>query len=205
MKKTKVFLLGGGSILQDATSNRSIFYYNYIMKMAIRCHCKTMLYANGIGPITKERNRKRTIKLLNQIDLITVRDSDSAELLRSFNITSPIVITADDAFSQRFLPKSADQTDEQNTVVGVNFKLSTESDERIEDLAHALAALAEKHHLFYYLIPYHLGQDLPPLQSLNRMIPKVSKVIHPDGDPATTVQAIASCDYHICERLIIFS
>lgn len=201
MKKTKVFLLGGGSILQDATSNRSIFYYNYIMKMAIRCHCKTMLYANGIGPITKERNRKRTIKLLNQIDLITVRDSDSAELLRSFNITSPIVITADDAFSQRFLPKSADQTDEQNTVVGVNFKLSTESDERIEDLAHALAALAEKHHLFYYLIPYHLGQDLPPLQSLNRMIPKVSKVIHPDGDPATTVQAIASCDYHICERL----
>ena len=33
------------------------------------------------------------------------------------------------------------------------------------------------------------------------MIPKVSKVIHPDGDPATTVQAIASCDYHICERL----
>lgn len=201
LKQTKVFLLGGGSILQDATSNRSLFYYSYIMKMAVRCHCKTMLYANGIGPITKKRNQKRTIKLLNQIDLITVRDCDSAELLHSFNITTPIVVTADDVFSQSFPQKSTEQTIEQKNIVGVNFKLSAETDERIEELAKALAILAEKHRLFYYLIPYHLGQDLLPLQSIHKIIPDISKVIHPNGDPLTTVQAIASCNYHICERL----
>ena len=34
MKKTKLFMLGGGSLLQDVTSNRSLFYYLFMMKQA---------------------------------------------------------------------------------------------------------------------------------------------------------------------------
>ncbi len=204
MKQTKVFLLGGGSILQDTTSNRSIFYYNYIMRMALRCHCKTMLYANGIGPITKERNRLQTIKLLNKIDLITVRDADSADLLCQFKVDRPIIVTADDAFSQDLsavVPAQRSPQSEGKTVVGINFKLQTEATETLKEIANGLKILAEKHSLFYYLIPYHLGQDLPPLQALNEQLPEISTVIQPDAAPLSTIQYAAACDFHICERL----
>ena len=204
IKNTKVFLLGGGSILQDATSNRSIFYYHYIMRMAIRCHCKTMLYANGIGPITKERNRKRTINLLNKIDLITVRDKDSAELLRKFNVNRPIIVTADDAFSQDLSAVSPIESVPQakdKTLVGVNFKLTVNDTKSIQEIANGLIALAKKHALYYYLIPYHLGQDLPPLKALQALMPQISTVVEPQPDPISTIRAAAACDYHICERL----
>ncbi len=204
MKKTKVFLLGGGSILQDATSNRSIFYYHYIMKMAIRCHCKTMLYANGIGPITNKRNRKKTIKLLNKVDLITVRDADSADLLRKFNISKPVIVTADDVFSfdiSSVSPASKLPQAKEKTIVGVNFKLDPQATHTLLEIAEGLKELSQKYQFFYYLIPYHIGQDLPLLQKLHALLPEISAPIEATADPISTIRYAAACDYHICERL----
>ncbi len=205
MKKTKVFLLGSGSILQDATSNRSIFYYHFIMRMAVRYHCKTMLYANGIGPIHRPINQRTTAKLLNQMDLITVRDQESIEQLRKFKVHTPVFLTADDSFSYDrndlpSLPK--DPNTAGKTIVGVNFisKLMSMPG-AVTEIAAALSSLAETHSFFYNLIPLHLDQDTFILQELHRLLPKCSRLIQPTGDPEELIAVIAAGHYHIFERL----
>ena len=200
MKKTKVFLLGSGSILQDSTSNRSIFYYHYILQMALRHNCKVMLYANGIGPIKNTWNRKRTTKLLNQIELITARDEESIKLLKKLNIHCPTVLTADDVFSLR-LPETGTLTPVKDaigkTIVGVNFKLEINESEQINKIAAALTVLAHKYRLFYYLIPFHQGQDLPALRLLHCELPGISYLV---DDSNEIIQYIQLAEFQIFER-----
>lgn len=44
---------GGGSLLQDTTSTRSLFYYLSVIRCAELLGKPVMLYANGIGPVHK--------------------------------------------------------------------------------------------------------------------------------------------------------
>ncbi len=100
MKKAKMLLFGGGSLLQDATSSKSVLYYLAVLRLAQKCGLKTMLYANGVGPILKKRNRALAARILNRTDLITLRDDKSDEELRALGVTSPkTIITADPAFT----------------------------------------------------------------------------------------------------------
>lgn len=100
MKKAKMLLFGGGSLLQDVTSSKSILYYLAIISLAQSCGIKTMLYANGIGPINKKINRRFAAKVLNKVDVITLRDDKSDEELKKLGVVSPrVIITADPAFT----------------------------------------------------------------------------------------------------------
>lgn len=100
MLESKMLLFGGGSLLQDVTSSKSILYYLAIISLAQRCGIKTMLYANGIGPIVKKRDRRLAAKILNKVDVITLRDDKSDEELKNLGVTNPkVVITADPAFT----------------------------------------------------------------------------------------------------------
>ncbi|MBR3933832.1 MAG: polysaccharide pyruvyl transferase CsaB [Clostridia bacterium] len=100
MQHSKLLLFGGGSLLQDVTSSKSILYYLTIINMAHKCGLKIMLYANGIGPITKKINRHLCSKILNKVDIITLRDDKSDEELKKLGVTTPrVIITADPAFT----------------------------------------------------------------------------------------------------------
>ncbi len=100
MKQAKMLIFGGGSLLQDVTSSKSLKYYLMIIALAESCGLKTMLYANGIGPIRKRADRRLTARILNRVDLITLRDDKSDEELKKLGVTKPeIIITADPAFT----------------------------------------------------------------------------------------------------------
>lgn len=99
MGKTRLYISGGGTLMQDVTSTRSILYYLLNIRLAKRRGNRVMLYGCGIGPIQREKNRKRTAKTLNQYaDAITVRDDYSMQLLHALNVTRPQMhLTADPA------------------------------------------------------------------------------------------------------------
>ncbi len=204
MKKTKVFLFGSGSILQDATSNRSIFYYYFIMKMALHYHCKTMLYANGIGPINNPKNRKSIARILDKIDVITIRDRDSIELMHQLKPDRTAYLTQDDAFSYdvgAVSPLPLEKDVSGKTVVGVNFKFGAKDEAQIGELAKALQTLAKKHQLYYLLIPYHLSQDLEPLRKLHDLLPDITELSTATYDPDLLIRYAACCKFQIVERL----
>lgn len=111
MKNTKLLISGGGSLIQNVTSNKSLAYYLAIICLAKKLNKKIMLYANGIGPISDSVNYKKINRVLNFADLITLREPSSLKELERFGVTHPkILVTADPAFS--LFPASEAETDE---------------------------------------------------------------------------------------------
>ncbi|MBR4075187.1 MAG: glycosyltransferase, partial [Firmicutes bacterium] len=56
LRKSQLFVNGGGSLMQDVTSSRSLMFYLFTLKAAKLSGCKIIMYGCGIGPITKESN-----------------------------------------------------------------------------------------------------------------------------------------------------
>ena len=91
----KLLISGGGSLLQDVTSAKSPLYYLGIIALAQRLAKKTMIYAQGIGPLQLNKNRQKTVKILNKCDLITLRDQGSANELATMGLTRSMTVVAD--------------------------------------------------------------------------------------------------------------
>ena len=99
LKQTNLLIMGGGSLIQDLTSTRSLTYYLFIMNSAVRARAKIMLYANGIGPLRREKNKHRAVAALEKVEKITLRDERSGSVLKELGLkNSNILVTADAAF-----------------------------------------------------------------------------------------------------------
>lgn len=106
LSRSDLLISGGGSLLQDVTSERSLYYYLSIMMLAKKLGTPVMLYAQGIGPVcgTLARNAMRYIG--NMVDLITVRDEGSlAELKRLKVVKPPVYVTADPVLAMHQVDK----------------------------------------------------------------------------------------------------
>ena len=102
LESADLFLSGGGSLLQDTTSLRSLVYYLWVVREAYRKQVPVVYYAQGIGPLNRGVSRFLTRIVTNRASLVTVRDSDSAELLKKIGVNRPkIEVTADPAFVLR--------------------------------------------------------------------------------------------------------
>ena len=100
IRNSKAFIYGGGNLLQDNTSTRSLFYYLSTVWLAKKLRLKVMFYANGIGPLKKSLNRMLTKKIMNKVDVITLREELSFDELKHLDIIKPrILLTADAALT----------------------------------------------------------------------------------------------------------
>ncbi|MEA2021430.1 MAG: polysaccharide pyruvyl transferase CsaB [Candidatus Caldatribacteriota bacterium] len=97
---TDIFISGGGGLLQDSTGRGwSILYYLGLILMAKIYRIPVMFYAQGIGPVKRQFNKILIKWVLNQVDLITVRDRQSKELLKKLEVKNPLVhVNADPSF-----------------------------------------------------------------------------------------------------------
>ena len=101
MRRSQLFISGGGSLMQDVTSRLSLWYYLSTIRMAHGCGCKVQMYGCGIGPVLREQHRKLAASVLNaSVDVITLREPDSLKELQSMGVTKPeILLTADPALT----------------------------------------------------------------------------------------------------------
>jgi polysaccharide pyruvyl transferase CsaB len=100
LRRCTALVSGGGSLLQDQTSTRSLLYYLMIIWAAQLLGKKVMIYANGIGPVRKRFNRALVRHIVGRADVITLRDELSARELAGIGVTRPDVrVTADPAFT----------------------------------------------------------------------------------------------------------
>lgn len=99
MKKTKLYINGGGSLIQDATSTRSLRYYLTNIACAKCCGNKVLMYGCGIGPVSLPKNRKMAGWVIDRYaDLITLREPGSVDELRAMGVSRPqMQVTADPA------------------------------------------------------------------------------------------------------------
>ncbi len=95
IRHSDVLILGGGSLLQDATSLRSLLYYLTLIRWGLKAHGRVWLVGQGVGPLQRPLSRWLTAKVLNRVPLLSLRDEESAELLRSIGVRVPMRVDAD--------------------------------------------------------------------------------------------------------------
>ncbi|MBD3211653.1 MAG: hypothetical protein GF311_03520, partial [Candidatus Lokiarchaeota archaeon] len=93
---TNLFILGGGGILKDYGKNsRSLHNWLKILKIAVILNKKTILLCVGVDNITYDASKKFIKDLLNQVNIISVRDNYSKNLLKNIGVSSKIYVIPD--------------------------------------------------------------------------------------------------------------
>jgi polysaccharide pyruvyl transferase CsaB len=161
MRRSALYVNGGGSLIQDVTSRRSLWYYLFTLRSAKRLGCKVMMYGCGIGPVTRPGGVKRTRKTLNScVDAITLREPDSIEELRRFGVTQPeIILASDPALTLPAAP--AEQVDAALREAGAEPEgkylcFALRHWQGFEEKAPVFAAAAEYAYGKYGLVPLYL-------------------------------------------------
>jgi polysaccharide pyruvyl transferase CsaB len=168
LSRADLVISGGGGLLQDATSSRSIPYYLFIVYMAKKLNKKVMFYANGVGPVYREMN-KRIIRLIgNTVDFITVRDEKSKQQLIDLGITKPsIVVTADPAFvlspiqdkiGKRILEKQGITITQDRPHIGISLR-SWNLEKSHKTIAGACDYLIKNHNASIIFLPMQYPND----------------------------------------------
>ncbi len=168
MKETDLFISGGGSLLQDITSNRSLWYYLLTMKLAHILRKPFMVYANGIGPIDNRLNRKLTKNILNKAEFITLRDEDSKKFVDSLGVENKkVLVTADPVFTLN--PSDDSRIDEilrgediasTDRLIGVSIRQWENNELLIETIKEASREIYKAYGYRFLLIPMHYPEDL---------------------------------------------
>lgn len=107
MAGADLFISGGGSLIQDATSARGALYYLGLLGLATVMARATMVYAAGVGPLRRGWLRALARRVLNRVTLITVRDEGSRNLLQQLGVRRPVQVVADPAFALDPAPADA--------------------------------------------------------------------------------------------------
>lgn len=91
IQNTDILISGGGSLLQDVTSLKSLIYYSLIIALGLLFNKKVIIFAQGIGPINNKFAQIVVKNLLKQCSLVTVRDENSLKLLENWDIDAKLV------------------------------------------------------------------------------------------------------------------
>ena len=99
LRGARLFISGGGSLLQNATSCRSLLYYAGMIHLAKACGARVFICANGIGPLKGRFAERVTYGAVMKADRVSVRDTASKETLVRLGVPSDrVFVTADPAF-----------------------------------------------------------------------------------------------------------
>ena len=167
VKNCDMLISGGGSLLQDRTSSKSIHYYLFIIRLAKLLGKKVFIYSQGIGPIDKTINRKATASALKKADGIVVRDQNSAQLLKEIGIPEEnITITADPVIRMKKADTAAGKAILEKCGIPkdhkmlVGWAIRTDADEPFKnEIEKSIRFLKDKYDAISVLIPFHYEAD----------------------------------------------
>jgi polysaccharide pyruvyl transferase CsaB len=210
IRESDLLLSGGGSLFQDATSVRSLLYYLGVVGLALRAKKPVLVYAQGIGPLTRRSSRALTRFVLNRVNLITLRDEKSAHELAQLGINRPrIVVTADPTFTLQ--PASSERADEilakagvsSSPLIGVALRQWRdwfETEENVERVARMIESMGQWVNGSTVFLPLQFPHDTDLAHSLARRMTG-AVVVNEPLRPDEMLAVIGKMDVMIAMRL----
>ena len=194
LRSAKLFLFGGGNLLQDKTSTHSLLYYTKMLRMAKRCGASVMIYANGIGPVTGKMNIYRVGESLELADSISLRDKDSFDFAKKFVPEKNVRLTFDPAVLAGAGKSSSPDTEKPYFVVAPKKTAPDAS----EGLAALIRYLRERYFLTPILLSMYDAEDLDYTKKL--AVETGAEIVCPTGADAY-VELLSRASLMISSRL----
>lgn len=178
------FMFGGGSLIQDATSALSPFYYAGLMGLAHGFRLQTLAWGQGVGPLQRPLTRWLARLLFRSCAAVSVRDRGSAQLLQSWDVAT--LLAPDPVWALEAKPLPDLMTSEFGATVGLAQPWSTPpqaqtpriaislrpapslTPARLDALIAAIALLQSQTHATVLLVPFQPSQDRAIAERLYR-------------------------------------
>ncbi|MBD2741196.1 polysaccharide pyruvyl transferase CsaB [Coleofasciculus sp. FACHB-1120] len=174
LRKSDVFIWGGGSLIQDATSALSPLYYGGLMGLAQKRGLKTIAWAQGIGPLNRNLTRWIARKAIAGCQAVSVRDRASAALLMNWKI--PYIQAPDPVWALDAKPVKG-LWDLPAPRVAVTLRSHPQlTPARLANLTHALIDFQKATQTCILLVPFQASQDLAIAQSIQPQLPGASHI-----------------------------
>ena len=199
IKSCDMLISGGGSLLQDVTSNKTIPYYLGVVKIAQWYKKKVVFYSQGIGPVTHSYNKWLIKLIVNHVDAIFVREKHSKTVLKDLGIRKPITVAADPVLGIKPSPevyKYIKDLLHAQKAVGVYIRPWENEEELLTSLEKTLQYIISEGYKIY-LIPMYYAQDKEIAHKLKRRLGEQAVVV----DEMLTIDEVVS--YTACFEFII--
>jgi polysaccharide pyruvyl transferase CsaB len=204
IERCDVLLSGGGGLLQNATSLRSLLYYVGIVRRAVRTGRTAMIFAQSVGPLDLI-GRIAVREGCKGIACATVRDARSEHVLRALLPQTPVERTADLAFLYDVVPDAAGlETEGLGPESEPYAVISVRPHARIEAgydvVARAVDRLAEVHGVRSAFVPFGGARDGMVATEIIRRS-RSAPVLLPEPTPARAAAIVARAHVVIGMRL----
>ena len=179
LRCTSALVFGGGGLLQNRTSQRSLLYYLFLILLARLTHRPVFLLGQGVGPIRGRPARMATRFALKHVSHIGCRDRGSLSLLGEMGLAG--VLDGDLFFLHPPLegPLTAPQADPPRITLslkGPGVKLPRRLVDRWVDLLESVRARTDA---TFTLLPFFPTEDLPLAEIIARKLTASCQIICP--------------------------
>lgn len=173
---------GGGGLLQERTSRRSLLYYVGLLLWARLLGVPRVIFAQGVGPLWRRSSGWLTRLALAQAS-VWVRDEPSKHLLEALGLPA-IQVTADPVFAASPPQKDREEGDGAGALaVVLRPDGGAGGFERDLALLGAIAEEARARQVPVHLVPLQPGQEHGWAERLARHVPDV-QVVEAPGEGA---------------------
>lgn len=212
-KDSDVLISGGGSLFQDIWNMHSMHYYGRFLQLGLELRKKVVIIGQGLGPINRAESVAIVKTLFPQLDGITLRDSDSAKLLKeicgdgiSFTVTADpaFVLNACDSPRVKTLLESMQQMkDRGHKIVGVVLRPFTSGQTYVEQWGRQLRMLQDKAGVSLVLLPFHPQWDSIVYDELQQYVDRdrIIRVNTGELHPCEILNLFTGLDYLVGMRL----
>ena len=209
LRASDLLVSGGGSLLQNVTSRRSLYYYMAIIVLAFLARRPVMLYAQGIGPIEGFWARTMMRLIGNGVRLITVRDHGSLAELEAMGIHRPrIVETADPVLAINPVAKDMgwqilqwNGVTDDKPLVGISVREWKGWQRYKEAFAEAADRIAVELGANLVFLPMQYPEDVKTAETIAAMMKQEAIVLDGEFSTAELLSLVGNMDLLIAIRL----
>jgi len=162
-----IVIIGGGGLFFDYSFldtvlliKTQILYWIFIIFLSTILRKRIMVYGVGIGPLNSWVAKKLLVKAFNTVDIITVRDNQSKNLLTSLGISKIVHVTSDPVFSLNLsLPEAEIENKSEYIVVTIR-SWNVEIDNKLIDIMSRFCDFLITNEYNIIIIPMNIKKDL---------------------------------------------
>ncbi len=218
MAGSPLLIQGGGGLLQDKTSSRSLMYYLGVLLLGSVTGRRLVAFGQGIGPLEGEFAPLLTGEFLSQCDMVAVRDFTSFSFCQQrMPLKANIQLMADAAF----MLEAADPDIVEDIFIQENLDLPPKplvafcvrgpmKDRRqITAIARTINMTLEELGGGVVLFPFHHPHDLKYAEEIRKLVENRDDLMIFKGiyKPSEALGVLGKCDLVVGMRLhsIIFA
>lgn len=210
IKGSDLLISGGGSLLQDVTSKRSMLYYLGVVTIAKIFRKPVIFYAQGIGPVNGAFNQKMLKWVGNGVNHIFVRDTGSKDLLGAIGVSRPPIEVVMDPVVGMTLTETqwhapdqildGEGVPESKPLVGIYLRHWKNAETLTPAFANVVNWMGERgwHPVF---VPMHFPDDVDAGEEVGKLLTVPYTMLKGHYSPQDILALTAHFDFAIAMRL----